>query len=146
MQLRRASEIFFDEPYRLPDILVGGGAPPACAMSAAGGGRTVASLTTRHLVAVLESRCVEALRGCLEAGLDIRPTLVRLDYVAPAPRHAALRLTAWVDHVDDASATFSARAHDGESGLCEVTIALSVEPGYAAGDCSSPELPMQAAA
>jgi predicted thioesterase len=146
MHLRRASEIFFDEPYRLPDTLVGGGAPPACAMSAAGGGRTVASLTTRHLVAVLESRCVEALRSCLEAGLDIRPTLVRLDYVAPAPRHAALRLTAWVDHVDEASATFSARAHDGESGLCEVTIALSVERAHFAGDCSSPELPMQAAA
>lgn len=126
MHLRRASEIFFDEPYRLPDILVGGGAPPECALTAAGGGRTVASLTTRHLVAALEGRCMSALRDCLEAGeLDLRPTLVRLDYVAPVPFHV-LRLTAWADHVEDGSATFSARAHDGESGLCEVTIALEV--------------------
>lgn len=145
MHLRRASEIFFDEPYRLPDILVGGGAPPDCALTAAGGGRTVASLTTRHLVAALEGRCMSALRDCLEDGeLDVRPTLVRLDYVAPAPFHV-LRLTAWVDHVEDGSATFSARAHDGESGLCEVTIALAVVRTEAAIDRDWP-VPVRAAA
>jgi predicted thioesterase len=126
MHLRPPSEIFFDEPYRLPEILVGGGAAPGCALTAAGGGRTVASLTTRHLVAALEGRCVSALRDCLGDGeLDVRPTLVRLDHVAPAPFHV-LRLTAWVDHVEDGSVRFSARAHDGESGLCEVTIALAI--------------------
>ena len=146
MHLRRASEIFFDEPYRLPDILVGGGAAPACALTAAGGGRSVASLTTRHLVAALESLCIAALRECLEAGdLDLRPTMVRLDHVAPAPRHM-LRLTAWVDQVDDSSATFSARAHDGESGLCEVTIALAVVRAETAIDRDWPALPVRAAA
>lgn len=125
MHLRRASEIFFDEPYRLPDILVGGGAAPDCALTAAGGGRTVASLTTRHLVAALETRCVAALRGCLEAGeRDVRPTLVRLERASPMPC-GALRLTGWVEQVRHDTVTFSARAHDGLRVRCEATIELA---------------------
>ena len=125
MYMRRASEIFFDEPYRLPDILVGGGAAPDCALTAAGGGRTVASLTTRHLVAALEARCVAALRDCLEAGeLDVRPTLVRLEQASPMPC-GALRLTGWVEQVRDGTVCFSARAHDGLRVRCEATIELA---------------------
>lgn len=146
MHLRRASEIFFDEPYRLPDILVGGGAPPDCVLTAAGGGRTVASLTTRHLVAALVARCVAALRASLEDGeIDVRPTLVRLDYVAPVSLHV-LRLTAWVDQVDAESTTFSARAHDGADGLCEVTIELAAVRAQIGIDRVWPALPVRAAA
>lgn len=125
MHLRRASEIFFDEPYRLPDILVGGGMPPECALTAAGGGRTVASLTTRHLVAALEGRCMAALRRCLEDDeVEVRPTLVRLERASPVPC-GALRLTGWVERVRGDKVTFSARAHDGNNVRCEATIELA---------------------
>lgn len=124
MHQRRASEIFFDLPYRLPDILVGSGAPPDCALTAAGGGRTVASLTTRHLVAALQVRCEAALRACLESGeSDVRPTLVRLERASPMPC-GELRLTGWVEQMDDDTVTFSARAHDGLRVRCEATIQL----------------------
>lgn len=125
MHLRRVSEIFFDEPYRLPEILVGGGAAPDCALTAAGGGRTIASLTTRHLVAALETRCVAAMRTCLEADeLPVRPTLVRLERASPMPC-GALRLSGWVERVRDDAVTFSARAHDGLRVRCEATIELA---------------------
>ena len=143
MHLRRASEIFFDDPYRLPDIVVGGGTPPDCAMTAAGGGRTVASLTTRHLVAALEGRCMAALRGCLEAGeVDVRPTLVRLERASPAAC-GDLRLTGWVELIRADRVTFSARAHDGNKVRCEATIELA--PCEAALATATPErLPMRA--
>lgn len=132
MHQRRASEIFFDEPYRLPDILVGGGAPPGCVLTAAGGGRIVASLTTRHLVGALEARCVAALRTCLEAGeRDVRATLVRLESASPMPC-GALRLTGWVEQVRDDTVTFRARAHDGLRVRCEATIELMTVSAAAA--------------
>ena len=124
MHLRHASEIFFDVPCRLPDILVGGGSPPDFALTATGGGRTVASLTTRHLVAALRARCEAALRTCLESGeRDVRPKMVRLERASPMPC-GALRLTGWVEHVRDDTVTISARAHDGLRVRCEATIEL----------------------
>jgi len=125
MHLRRASEIFIDETYRAPDILVGGGQPSACALTAANGGRTVASLATRHLVAALEERCRAALRLCLSAGeTELRPTLLRLDYVTTSPARIC-RLTAWVERVADDAVVFAARAADDAGGRCEATIALA---------------------
>ena len=129
MHLRRASEIFIDETYRVPDILVGADRPGECALTVASGGRTVASLTTRHLVAALEERCRSALRSCLgDAEPDLRTRGLRLDRVGSSGARV-FRLTAWVEQVDDDGVVFfTARAADDDGSRCEATISLAGTP------------------
>jgi hypothetical protein len=128
MHLRRASEIFIDETYRVPDILIGPDRAGECALTVASGGRTVASLTTRHLVAALEVRCRSALRTCLgDAGPGLRTRALRLDRVGSSGARV-FRLTAWVEQLDDDEVVFSVRAADDGGSRCEATITLTGTP------------------
>ena len=138
MHLRRASEIFIDETYRLPDVLVGSGRAGECALTAANGGRTVASLATRHLVAALEDRCRGALRRCLgDAEPSLRTRSLQLDRVGSSGSRT-FRLTAWVERVGDDAVVFSALAANDGGGRCEATITLATGDPSAALDRFEP--------
>ena len=138
MNLRRASEILIDETYRLPDVLVGSGRTGECALTAANGGRTVASLATRHLVAALEDRCRGALRHCLDdAEPSLRTRSLQLDRVGSSGSRT-FRLTAWVERVGDDAVVFSALAANDGGGRCEATITLAAGDPSAAVDRIEP--------